>query len=102
MPFAASAAEIARSDRPFARSLLARFIATCCSRNLDQVAVIAHSPAERDDATEVAMPSALIGLHVKDAFADAISLGFGNRRQDGEDQLRDTVAGYVTAEVDHV
>src|SRR5207245_1578475 len=69
---------------------------------LDQRPVIAHFPAKRDDSAEIALPLSLISLHVADALANAIPLGFGHRREDRKDELRNTVPSHVPTQIDHV
>ena len=47
--------------------------------HFDEGSVLANSPTKRDDAAKVALPLSLIGLHVTDAFANAVALGFQKR-----------------------
>jgi hypothetical protein len=58
--------------------------------------------AEGDCPAEVSIPRTLVALHLCHALADAVALGFGNGRQDGEHQLADAVARQVAAEIEHV
>lgn len=44
----------------------------------------------------------LVALHVADALAGAVALGFGHSGQNGEDQLAHAVAGHIGAEIHHV
>ena len=43
----------------------------------DRLAALAAPEAERNDAAEIATPRPLVGLHLSDAFADAVPLGLG-------------------------
>jgi hypothetical protein len=36
----------------------------------DEGTVLAHAPAERDDAAEIPAPLALVGLHIADALTN--------------------------------
>lgn len=67
-----------------------------------KTAILADSEAERDNAAEVAPALALVALDLGYAFADAVTLCLGDRRQDREDEFADPVARHVTTKVDHV
>jgi hypothetical protein len=44
----------------------------------------------------------LIGFHVADAFANTVALCFGHGRKDREDELRNSVSGHITTQIDHM
>ena len=68
----------------------------------DQLAVVAAPKAEGHDAAEIAPPRPLVGLALADTLADAVALGFGKGRSDGQEQFPQAVAGDVSAEVEQM
>ena len=69
---------------------------------VNQVAVTAQPISERHCATQVAPASLLIGLHLPDAFSDAIALSLRKGSGDRQEQLGYAVAGDVAAEIDQM
>jgi hypothetical protein len=90
-------AEMARSERPFLPQFNDTLDRVLLLWDFDESSLPTDPPAEWDDAAEIAQPLSLIGLHVADALANAVPLGFGYGREDRKDELRDTVPGHVAA-----
>ena len=53
----------------------------------DKLAALAHPEPERRRAAEIASPRLLIGLALADALADAVALGLGESRGNGQDSF---------------
>ena len=78
---------------------------SCCSgtgSRADRRAVPGEAIAVRDNASKVAPACLLISFDRGNAFSDPVTLGFGDGRQNGEDQFADAAGRDVAPEVDHV
>lgn len=53
----------------------------------------------RHHAAQVAAAVALIGLNLRHPLPDAIAVGLGDRREDGENELADSASGDVAPEI---
>ncbi len=68
----------------------------------DKLAVVAAPEPERNLSAQIPPAGLLIGLHLPDAFPDAVALGLGEGGRDCQEQLRYPVAGDVAAEIEQV
>ena len=64
--------------------------------------MLAATITERHDAAEITAPRFLVSLDLSDPFADAVALSFGESRRDGQEQLREPIAGNIAAEIEQV
>ena len=68
----------------------------------DKLAIFAATEPERNLPAEVSAARFLIGLHLPDAFANAVTLDLGEGSGDRQEQFRQAIAGDVAAQIEQV
>ena len=67
----------------------------------DQNVIFANPPSEWTVTAKVLPAAPLVALGVENSSAEPLPLEFGERDQDGQDELGDAVTGDIATEVKH-